>query len=143
MQQFEYAVNVSRSKGRYSARCRDFPELGATANDRASALDLAAEQMDSIFIRYMESGAILPRPSAPINDEALVSPASAETIAKAALWSAMREANLTKVQLAKRLDVDEKEVRRLLDPNYKSKLPRIALAIELLGRKLRVRLELA
>jgi antitoxin HicB len=32
----------------------------------------------------------------------------------------MREARITKVELAKRLGVDEKEVRRLLDPHYGS-----------------------
>ena len=143
MQQFEYAVSIAHVNGRYSVRCRDFPELTATADDQAGALDLAAAHMDAIFASHMQAGKVLPKPSAPRAGETLVSPAVAETIAKAALWAAMREAGITKVQLANRLDVDEKEVRRLLDPHYKSKLPRIAQAIGLLGRKLRVRLELA
>jgi antitoxin HicB len=42
---------------------------------------------------------------------------------------------------AKRLGIDEKEVRRLLDPHYGSKLPRIAQAIEALGRRLVIGLE--
>jgi antitoxin HicB len=37
--------------------------------------------------------------------------------------------------------VDEKEVRRLLDPHYGSKLPRIAQAIGVLGRRLVIGLE--
>jgi len=48
--------------------------------------------------------------------------------------NAMSEAGITKVQLAKRLGVDEKEVRRLPDTDYHSKLPRIAQAIGVLGR---------
>ncbi|MBW8832884.1 MAG: hypothetical protein JF606_26535 [Burkholderiales bacterium] len=44
----------------------------------------------------------------------------------------MSEAGITRGQLAKRLGVDEKEVRRLLDPHYGSKLPRIAQAISVL-----------
>jgi len=39
-------------------------------------------------------------------------------MAKAALYVAMQDAGITKVQLAKRLGVDAKEVRRLLDPHY-------------------------
>ena len=53
----------------------------------------------------------------------------------------MSEAGITKVQLAKRLGIDEKEVRRLLDPHYGSKLPRIAQAISTLGRRLVIGLE--
>jgi len=45
------------------------------------------------------------------------------------------------VQLARRLGIDEKEVRRLLDPHYGSKLPRIAQAVEALGRRLVIGLE--
>ena len=45
--------------------------------------------------------------------------------------------------LAKRLGVDEKEVRRLLDPHYGSKLPHIAQAISVLGRRLVIGLEAA
>jgi antitoxin HicB len=62
-------------------------------------------------------------------------------MAKAALYVAMREAGISKLQLAKRLDVDEKEVRRLLDPHYGSKLPRIAQAIQVLGQRLVIGLE--
>ena len=66
---------------------------------------------------------------------------AAETVAKAALYVAMREAGISKLQLAKQLGVDEKEVRRLLDPHYGSKLPRIAEAISLLGQRLVIGLE--
>jgi len=64
-------------------------------------------------------------------------------MAKAALYVAMREAGITKVQLARQLGVDEKEVRRLLDPHYGSKLPRIAEAIQLLGKRLVIGLDAA
>ena len=65
----------------------------------------------------------------------------AETVAKAALYVAMREAGISKVQLARKLGVDEKEIRRLLDPHYGSKLPRIAQAIGVLGHRLVIGLE--
>jgi antitoxin HicB len=62
-------------------------------------------------------------------------------MAKAALFVAMRQAGISKLQLARRLGVDEKEVRRLLDPHYGSKLPRIAQAISVLGQRLVIGLE--
>ncbi|EQD74320.1 hypothetical protein B1B_02735, partial [mine drainage metagenome] len=54
---------------------------------------------------------------------------------------AMRESGTSNVQLARQLGVDEKEVRRLLDPHYASKLPRIAQAVALLGKRLVIGLE--
>ena len=55
----------------------------------------------------------------------------------------MKEAHITKVQLAKQLGVDEKQVRRLLDPHYAPKLPRIGQAIAMLGKRLVIGLESA
>jgi putative transposase len=46
-------------------------------------------------------------------------------------------------RLAQQLGVDEKEVRRLLDPHYASKLPRIAQAVAALGKRLVIGLEAA
>lgn len=62
-------------------------------------------------------------------------------MAKAVLYVAMKDAGISKVQLAKRLGVDEKEVRRLLDPRYGSKLLCIDQAVEALGRRLVIGLE--
>ncbi|MCC2666734.1 MAG: uncharacterized protein K0R24_558 [Gammaproteobacteria bacterium] len=59
-------------------------------------------------------------------------------IAKIALYLAMREKKLSNTFLAKKLDCDEKEVRRLLDPHYHSKLPRIEQALYRLGKRLEV-----
>ncbi len=81
-----------------------------------------------------------PTPTDTKRRERTVAP-PAETVAKAALYTAMRDAGVSKVQLAKKLGVDEKEVRRLLDPHYGSKLPRLAQAIQLLGKRLVIGLE--
>lgn len=56
--------------------------------------------------------------------------------AKAALYLAMNEAGISKMELARRLQVDEKEVRRLLDPHHPPKLPRMEEALHLLGKRL-------
>ena len=96
--------------------------------------------MDEVFAAYLQGGLALPALSGTRKGEHLVSP-PAETMAKAALYVAMKDAGISKVQLAKRIGVDDKEVCRLLDPHYGSKLPRIAQAIELLRRRLVIGLE--
>lgn len=141
MKQFEYAVRlVPAEEGGFVVSCRDLPQLVTQGEDRAHALSEAVDAMDEVFAAYMQSGLNFPAPSKARKSEHWVSP-PAGTMAKAALYVAMREAGITKVQLAKRLGIDEKEVRRLLDPHYGSKLPRIAQAISALGRRLVIGLE--
>ena len=141
MERFQYAVSLSLAEeGGFVVSCRDLPQLVTQGEDLGHALVEAADAMDEVFAAYMKGGLALPTPSRARKGEHMVSP-PAETTAKAALYVAMKDAGITKVQLAKRLGIDEKEVRRLLDPHYGSKLPRIAEAVEALGRRLVIGLE--
>ncbi|MFI4940558.1 MAG: type II toxin-antitoxin system HicB family antitoxin [Burkholderiales bacterium] len=141
MERFEYAVLLKPDDdGGYVVTCRDLPQLITQGEDVADALKEAADAMDEVFAAYMIGDLGFPCPTKKKRGEYMVSP-PAETIAKTALYVAMKEARVTKVQLAKRLGVNEKEVRRMLDPHYGSKLPRIAEAISLLGKRLVIGLE--
>lgn len=141
MERFEYPVLLKRAaEGGYVVTCRDLPALTTQGEDKDDALAQAADAMDEVFATIMKRGLDLPAPSKPRRAERLVSP-PVDTVAKAALYSALRDAKITKTELAKQLGVDEKEVRRLLDPHYGSKLPRIAEAVALLGKRLVVSLE--
>jgi len=141
MNRFQYSVKLTPSEdGGYVVTCRDLPQLITQGEDERDALEQAADAMDEVFATYMIDGIEFPEPSKAKRREHLVAP-PAETMAKAALYIAMRRAGISKMQLAKQLGVDEKEVRRLLDPHYGSKLPRIAQAISLLGQRLVIDLE--
>jgi|SRR5512139_3284164 antitoxin HicB len=143
MNRFQYPVLLTPAdEGGYVVTCRDLPELVTQGESIDDALEQAADAMDEVFATYLTEGLDLPPPSKARRREHLVAP-PAEAVAKAALYVAMRQAGISKVQLAKRLGVDEKEVRRLLDPHYGSKLPRIAKAISLLGQRLVIGLEAA
>jgi antitoxin HicB len=143
MERFQYAVGLKPAKGNgYVVSCRDLPQLVTQGEDLENALTEAADAMDEVFAAYMQGGLPLPAPTKARRGEHVVSP-PAETRAKAALYVAMKDAGISKVQLAKRLGIDDKEVRRLLDPHYGSKLPRIAQAIEALGRRLVIGLDAA
>lgn len=120
--------------------CRDLPPLITQGEDEQDALAQAADAMDEVFATYIIEGIEFPEPSKARRREGLAAP-PAGTLAKSALFVAMREAGISKLQLARQLGVDEKEVRRLLDPHYGSKLPRIAEAISLLGQRLVIGLE--
>jgi antitoxin HicB len=143
MMRFQYPVLLTiAEEGGYVVTCRDLPRLITQGEDEQDALEQAADAMDEIFATYMIAGIDFPTPSKGRRREHLVAP-PAQTMAKAALYVAMREAGISKTQLARQLGVDEKEVRRLLDPHYRSKLPRLAHAIGLLGQRLVIGLESA
>ena len=136
MNRFQYPVLLAPAEeGGYVVTCRDLPQLITQGEDERDALQQASDAMDEVFAAYMIAGINFPEPRKPRRHERLVAP-PAEMMAKAALYVAMREAGISKAQLARRLGIDEKEVRRLLDPRYGSKLPRIAQAISLLGQRL-------
>lgn len=141
MNRFQYAVLLSPAEeGGYVVTCRDLPELITQGDTVEEALDQASDAMDEVFATYLTESLDFPEPSKARRREHMVAPPP-ETVAKAALYVAMRRAGISKVQLAKRLGVDEKEVRRLLDPHYGSKLPRIAKAISVLGQRLVIGVE--
>jgi len=142
MNRFQYAVLLSPAEeGGYFVTCRDLPELVTQGESVEDALEQASDAMDEVFATYLTEGLDFPEPTKARRRERMVAP-PLETVAKAALYVAMRRAGISKMQLAKRLGVDEKEVRRLLDPHYGSKLPRIAKAIRVLGQRLVIGVEI-
>jgi len=130
----------------WCATC-DSPKLGAASRSSGRPTgwqgwrrDVKGAALVQLILLVAQGGLTFPTPRRAWRSEHIVSP-PAGTVAKAALFVAMTEAGVSKVQLTKRLGVDEKAVRRLLDPNHGSKLPRIVEAIEALGRRLDIGLE--
>lgn len=142
MNQFSYPATLQRLDTGVRLCSRDFGGLVVEAACPTEAMQAGSMALADIFTAYMQDARTLPLPSKALKDEIMIAP-PADIMAKAALHMAVLSAGVSKVDLAKRLGVDEKEVRRLLDPHYKSKLPRIAQAIELLGKRLVIGLDSA
>ena len=56
--------------------------------------------------------------------------------AKLAIYQAMRQKDVTQVELARRLGCDPKDIRRLLDLMHRSRLDRLEAALAALGKRL-------
>ena len=141
MRKFEYAVKLTPAKeGGFIVTCRDLPEVITQGEDIQDALEQASDAMAEAFDIRIEDELDFPVPAAPKRREHKVSP-PAEMVAKAALYVAMQEAGFSKSQLARKLEVNEKEVRRMLDPHHSTRLPSLDRAIRALGKKLTVSLE--
>jgi len=136
MDTLAYAVRLESAKeGGYVVTCRDLPELVTQGDDLEGALAQASDAMDEAFAARIDDGEDFPETSAPRKGEYVVAPSS-DLSAKAALYLAMKEAAISKAALARTLQVDEKEVRRLLDPHHPSKLPRMEEVLRALGKRL-------
>lgn len=139
-QEFAYPVTLTpdETDGGFVVTFPDLPEAITQGDTTAEALAEASDALDEAIAGRIRRGDRIPSPSS-LKDCHVV-PVPALTAAKAALYVALQEAGISKSDLAERLECDEKEVRRLLDPRHPSKLPRIQKALTALGRGIAVRL---
>ncbi len=126
-------------EGGFTVTFRDLP--GTTFGDSVEEADrMAVDALASALSFYAEEAKPFPKASAPRPGEHLIFvPALVQ--AKLALIRRMAELKLSNVDLANRLNVDEKAVRRLLSLNHESKLSKIETALALLGKRLEVLVE--
>lgn len=119
---------------------RDVPEAITQGNGEKDALWQAADCLEEAIAGRIADGREIPKASRATRGERPI-PLPASMAAKAALYLAMGEAGMTKVQLARKLGCDEKEVRRMLDPRHPTKLPRIKEGLDVFGKRLVVSVE--
>jgi len=119
--------------GGFTVTCRDFPEAITQGETKTHALLEASDAIEEAMASRIKRSIDIPEPSSKNNDEYMVT-VPLSTSLKAALYQAMRDDKISKSELARRLGVDEKEIRRMLDPRYPSKTPAIERALFSLGR---------
>lgn len=135
MRIYAYPFRFRRvKKGGWVITCRDLPEAISQADEDEDRVDIAAGCLQAALEGRIRHGMAITPPSTARAGEKVV-PVPLETAAKAALHEAMRDARISKSELARRMALDEKEIRRMLDPGYGSKLPRIANAIQAMGKR--------
>ena len=113
---------------------RDLPEAITQGDDAADARFMAGEVLGLTLLHYLSINKPLPDASKAKPGETLVT-ADAELVAKLAVIEAFRDAGLSKIELAARLGKDEREVRRILDPDHATKMPALVAALAALGRR--------
>jgi len=121
--------------GQFTVRFTDLPEAISSGQDQQDALVQAADCLEEAIAGRIADGHDLPRPSRILRGRAPIT-LSGSMAAKASLYLAMRDSGITRAELARQLGLDEKEVRRMLNPRHPTKLPRIEQALAKLGRRL-------
>ncbi len=141
--QFVYPANLSRTTpSEVVVSFRDIPECLTSGADTCDALSAAADALAEALAGRIDDGDPIPTPSPSRPGERGV-PVPPGMAAKAALSIAFRESGLTRVAFATSLGVDEKTVRRMLDPRHGTSPDRIDRALRSLGRCITIHVDAA
>jgi antitoxin HicB len=120
----------------------DIPEAGTDAETREDALREAPDALIAALGGYIEARRAIPAPSKAKRGQVMVTlPVLAA--AKLALYEAMQTAQITNVELGRRLGISEGAVRRLLDLDHRSHIGQVEAALAALGHRLVVAIDAA
>jgi antitoxin HicB len=134
---YAYPVDVLEEPDGITITCPDVPEMVTGGwGDRAANLDAAADALATALSFYADDGRPLPQPRPADGRPVVAVPPLAA--AKLALHEAMLQAGVSNVELARRLGMDEKAIRRLRDPLHRSHIDSVDTALRALGRQLEV-----
>lgn len=113
----------------------DFPRTHTDGADANEAMEEAIDCLGSVIAFAMADKAEVPKPSGLKRGQKLV-PVPLWIVGKLALYWAIREVGISQSELARRLNVRETVVRRMLDPNHGSRTEKIQAALEALGKRI-------
>lgn len=137
---YRYPVVLSReaSSKAVTVTFPDFPEAVTFGESDEAALVAAIDCLDEVLASRIRSKEAIPRPTKV--RRVAVSP-SIGMAAKVALYEAFESSEIPKSKFARKLDVNETEIRRMFDPTHPTKIPRIERALLLLGKRLTLTVE--
>ena len=136
MQRFTYPIILTPDElgGGYVVTCRDLSEVITQGDTVELAQEEADGALEDAIEMRMSDDMDIPQPSPRKKGEHLAG-LPVGTAMKAALYITMREQGVSKSDLARRLGLDEKEARRMLDPKHGTKVPAIERALHALGKR--------
>jgi antitoxin HicB len=139
--EFAYSIVLTEDpSGGFVVSCPDLPELLTQGDDRADAVEQATDALEEAIAGRIRRGDDIPEASMPgEGDDVEVIRVPPIMAAKAALALALRTNGISQSAFARSLGINEKEVRRLLDPRHPSKLPRLQKALSAVNREVEIR----
>ena len=118
----------------------DVPEALAHGRDRAEATAQARIALAVALFGYLKEGWAIPKGECVTGY--CVAPHAADVL-KIAVVEAWLTSGMSKSDFARLLGVDEKEARRILDPDAATKVDRLERSLAVLGRRLHIAVEAA
>lgn len=136
MSSFRYPATFRRGEnGRPVASFPDFPASHTDGKDLREAVEEAIECLGSVIAARIADRATIPTPSRLKRGQRLI-PVPLWIAGKLALYLAMREQGIGNSALARRLGVRETVVRRMLDPDHKTRSEKLQAALDARGKRI-------
>ena len=133
---YGYPAILSEEQDGVTVTFPDVPEAVTWGTTRSEAREHAADALISALSAYVEENRPNPKPSPTRGRDVVLVTALEAT--KLALHDAMLAAGLSNLELAGRLGLDEKTVRRLRDPLQRSAIGAVEAALRCLGKRVEV-----
>jgi antitoxin HicB len=138
MSAFTYPARFTAGAGgRVLVEFIDLPRVATDGKDDREAMDEAMDALGSELSIRLSRREKIPTPSAAKRGRCLV-PVPLWLAPKLALYLAMRDQEVNNSELARRLGVHERVIRRMLDPEHATKAEKIQAALAALGKQMTV-----
>jgi antitoxin HicB len=138
MSAFAYPARFTAgSDGRVLVEFIDLRRVATDGKDDHEAMEEAMDALGSDLSIRLTRREEIPAPSAVKRGQRLV-PVPLWLAPKLALYLAMRDQQVNNSELARRLGIHERVIRRMLDPEHASKAEKIQAALAALGTQMTV-----
>jgi antitoxin HicB len=138
MSKFAYPARFTQGEdGRILVEFIDLPRVATDGKNGREAMEEAIDALGSDLSIRLTRREEIPAPSAARRGHRLV-PVPLWLAPKLALFLAMREQQVNNSELARRLGIHERVIRRMLDPEHASKPEKIQAALAALGKQMTV-----
>jgi antitoxin HicB len=138
MSAFTYPARFTAGRdGRTQVEFIDLPRVATDGKGDLEAMEEAIDALGSDLSIRLSRKEEIPTPSPVKRGQRLV-PVPLWLAPKLALYLAMRERKVNNSELARRLGVHERVIRRMLDPEHATKAEKIQAALAALGKQLMV-----
>jgi antitoxin HicB len=138
MSLFSYPAKFTTgSDGRVLVEFIDLPRVATDGKDEREAMEEAMDALGSDLSIRLSRREEIPTPSPAKRGQRLV-PVPLWLAPKLALYLAMRDQRVSNSELARRLGLHERVVRRMLDPEHATKAEKIQAALAVLGKQMTV-----
>lgn len=138
MSLFSYPAKFTAgSDGRVLVKFVDLPRVATDGKDEPEAMEEAMDALGSDLSIRLSRREEIPTPSRAKRGQRQV-PVPLWLAPKLALYLAMRDQRVSNSELARRLGLHERVVRRMLDPEHATKAEKIQAALAVLGKQMTV-----
>ncbi len=138
MSLFSYPAKFTAgSDSRVLVEFVDLAHVATDGKDDREAMEEAMDALGSDLSIRLSRREEIPTPSAPKRGQRLV-PVPLWLAPKLALYLAMRDQRVSNSELARRLGLHERVIRRMLDPEHGTKAEKIQAALAVLGKQMTV-----